>query len=115
MKKQRGEESYRKIFKWSYTSINRVPESVFGVYAIWYKDKAKCIYVGKAEERPIRKRLKEHWNGSHNETLMLWIRSFSYNLYVCFMPADKAKISCLERRLIKLWKPEANKTHNPNN
>lgn len=104
----------REIFKWSYSNIDSVPESIFGVYAFWCKDKAKCIYVGQAGRRPIRKRLKDHWNSSHNKTLGLWIKSFGYNLDVCFVSTEKSRINCLERRLIKLWKPEANETHNPN-
>lgn len=100
------------LAEWSYLNIDRVPKSILGVYAFWCRDNAKCIYVGKAKSHPIKNRLKEHWRGSHNEILKLWIRAFGYNLDVCYMSAEKRKIDVLERRLIKAWKPEANKQHN---
>ena len=50
--------------------------------------------------------------GSHNEILKLWIQAFGDNLDVCYMAAESSKIDTLEKRLIKAWKPEANKQHN---
>lgn len=84
----------------------------YGVYAVWCRENGKCIYVGKAKDRPIRERLKEHWRGSHNETLELWIRAFGEKLDLCFAAADKGRIDTLERRLIRALRPEANRQFN---
>ncbi len=102
----------RRAIRWSYLGIEGVPRNVFGVYAFWCRDNGKCIYVGKAKKQPVKKRLTYHWRGSHNETLRLWIQVFGENLDVCYMAADLTKIDNLERRLIRLWKPEANIQHN---
>ena len=58
-------------------------------------------------------RLRNYWNGaSHNETLKLWIRAFGEYLDVCYTEVQPSKINRFERRLIRLWRPEANKQHN---
>ena len=100
--------------RWSHNSISQMPKDVVGVYAFWCRDNKKCIYVGKAERRPIKERLLEHWRGSHNETLRLWIGAFSETLDVCFMSYNPDRIDELEKRLIRLWHPEANVSGNPN-
>ena len=110
----RKNRSARAITRWSYNAISQIPRDLVGVYAFWCRDNRKCIYVGKAERRPIRDRLRDHWNGSHNETLRLWISEFGDTLDVCFMSYDPARIDKLERRLIRLWHPEANVSGNPN-
>lgn len=102
----------RSVIRWSYPTISRIPKSIVGVYAFWCRDNGKCIYVGKAKDRPLRDRLLEHWRDSHNEVLKLWIQAFGNTLDVCYTSAEKNKIDTFERRLIKAWKPEANKQHN---
>ena len=98
--------------KWSHATISQMPRGIIGVYAFWCRDNGKCIYVGQAKDRPIRERLREHWRSSHNEILKLWIQAFGENLDVCYAATERNKIDTLERRLIKAWKPEANKQHN---
>ena len=98
--------------EWNYYNISLIPKSLFGVYAFWNPYNGKCIYVGKAKESSIRDRLKTHWKYSHNEELRLWIAAFHAKLDICYMTAEKADIDTLERRLIKMWKPETNKQHN---
>ena len=83
-----------------------------GVYAFWCRTNGKCIYVGKARERPIRERLREHWNRSHNESLRLWLEAFGEILDVCYISVERGKIDALERRLIRMWNPEANVQYN---
>ena len=97
---------------WSYLGIGDIPRDIYGVYAFWCRDNGKCIYVGKAEDQPVKARLRRHWNGSHNETLRLWIEAFGSKLDVCYMAADAHRIDRLEKLLIKAWKPEANIEHN---
>lgn len=97
---------------WSYPAISRIPEAVRGVYAFWCRSNGKCIYVGKAEDQPIKDRLKAHWRRSHNRTLRLWIEAFGEHLDICFTPVSSGQIERFERRLIRLWRPEANIQHN---
>ena len=82
-----------------------------GVYVFWCRENNKCVYVGKASERPIQARLREHWRRSHNETLRLWIQAFGDYLDICYVPVEHGRITRLERRLIRLWNPEANVQH----
>ncbi len=105
-------QTKKTIMRWSYHGLSRMPRSVSGVYAFWRRDTGKCIYVGQSQERPIQRRLREHWRYSHNETLRLWIKSFGGNLDVCYMPVEKSKVTAFEKRLIKAWRPEANKQYN---
>ena len=100
------------MLSWSRGSIDRIPRAAHGVYAFWSRDTAKCIYVGQAPRQSIRNRLRDHWRDSHNETLRLWIRAFGEYLDVCYMYVDPSDIDCFERRLITLWRPEANEQHN---
>lgn len=95
----------------SHLSIDQIPRSVIGVYSIWCRDNGKCIYVGQAKDRSIRDRLKDHWNGSHSEVLKLWIKAFGETLDLCYLSVKSDKIDRFEKRLIGLWKPEANVTY----
>ena len=97
--------------RWSHTAITQMPRNVVGVYAFWRRDNGKCIYVGQAKHRPIRQRLLDHWRGSHNESLKLWIRVFGMHLDVCYMAAEEDRIDKLEYRLIRAWNPETNRQH----
>ena len=97
--------------QWSHAAISQMPQGTIGVYAFWRRDNGKCIYVGQAKERPIRKRLLEHWRGSHNEALKLWIRVFGRDLDVCYLSVQRDRIDDLERRLIRALKPETNIQH----
>lgn len=70
-----------KRFDW--LNIARLQDDEYGVYAIWGKN--LCIYVGKAEKQSIKKRLLQHYSGSHNQYLSMWIASthtlwFDYNV-----------------------------------
>ncbi len=104
-------KTVRVSLPWSYPTLSQISEKTTGVYAFWCRDNGKCIYVGQAKDRSIRERLRDHWRGSHNEVLGLWIQAFGENLDVCYMSIDRNKIDTLERRFISAWKPEANKQH----
>ena len=85
-----------------------------GVYAIWWKH--RCLYVGKAVNDTIYKRLASHLSGSHNRNLSLWIGAkngdlkFSYAELNYFV--DKVKIiSMVETQLIKVLEAELNIQH----
>ena len=95
---------------WSYGTLTNLPEGV-GVYAFWNRRSGKCVYVGMTADQSIRDRLHQHWSGSHNETLRLWIRAYGPQLDICYTRVERHRIKVLERRLIRLWNPEANVQH----
>ena len=99
----------RGVFRFSYAGIVAIPKDVSGVYAFWCREKERCIYVGMAKDQSIRTRVLQHWRGSHNEKLNLWLREFGDYLDVCYMSVRGDRIARFEDRLIKLWNPEANK------
>ena len=102
----------RDLERWSYAAAGAVPSGLVGVYAFWYRRTGDCVYVGMAADQPLGKRLRQHWNGSHNETLQLWIQAYGEYLDICYAQVQPRKIRTLERRLIRLWKPKANVQHN---
>jgi len=106
MKKPRNKMPLR------FHNIDHMPSNITGVYAFWCRVTGKCIYVGKAKERPIQKRLKEHWRGSDIRNLQLWIQAFGQFLDICYLPVKYEKINQVEVRLIKMWHPEINVIHN---
>ena len=98
----------------SINSIERIPPSVTGVYAFWNPANAKCIYVGKAEDQPIKNRLRAHWRKAENEKLRLWIQALRGRIEICYLPLERGKIDKCETRLIRAWNPEANINKNRN-
>ena len=106
--KPNDSQRLKKVFKFSYSGITKIPKGVSGVYAFWCRDNSKCVYVGMAKEQPIRTRILQHWRGSHNEKLNMWMREFGNHLDVCYMSVQSNRIARLENRLIRMWKPEAN-------
>lgn len=107
MKKER----HRNLRPWSYPTIAEMPRELVGVYAFWYRRSGRCVYVGMASDQPLKERLRQHWNGSHNETLRLWIQSYGSHLDICYADVERGRIETIERKLIRLWNPEANIQH----
>lgn len=90
-------------------NIDAMDPNLHGLYGFWCRTTGKCIYVGKAEKRPIRTRLLEEWRDSHNKTLRRWISAFGDYLEVCYLPvARRDRIDRMETMLIRAWSPEAN-------
>lgn len=89
-------------------NLGKVPSDKHGVYSFWYR--RRCIYVGMAPVQPIRRRLEQHWAGSHNALLKQWIDSKGEKLCVEYVVVpDIGLIAEIEQRLIKLYQPLANK------
>lgn len=94
-------------------NIESIPATLHGVYGFWCRKNGKCIYVGKADDQPIRTRLLQEWADSHNPMLKLWINAFGESLEVCYLPVkNRGKIRRVEAMLIRAWSPETNKHHN---
>ena len=110
--------TYAKNWKpitFTYSNFTDIPRTYTGVYVIWYRPKNVCIYVGKAQKQPLGKRLHAHWRESHNKILTQWLGACpKADIDVCYRSIKTEKIDRLEKRLIRLWKPEANGTSNPN-
>lgn len=100
----------RERYPFGYDAITRVPRDVRGVYAFWYKERGRCIYVGMTERQTIRTRLFQHWSGSHNETLRLWLSEFGDHIEFCWLQVPVSRVRGMERRLIDLWQPEADES-----
>ena len=88
--------------------IERMPDEVTGIYAIWYKVNGKCLYVGQAQDQPLKVRLKQEWRDSHNSQLKKWISVFGDDIEFCYNIAAAGKIDKFETRLINKLAPETN-------
>ena len=98
-----------KRLHFSLLEIERIPEATRGVYLFWHEESGVCIYVGMAENQPLKECLKQHWRGSHNKTLALLLRAFGRHVIVSYIPIKECgKIPQAKERLIRLWKPVAN-------
>ncbi|MDA8009044.1 MAG: hypothetical protein MPK75_04925 [Alphaproteobacteria bacterium] len=91
-----------------FQTIDYMPRHIRGVYAFWYPDTGKCIYVGKAEKQSIRTRLMQEWQNSHNANLKLWMRVYGDSLEICYLPVKDEKIDRMESKLIRMWNPTTN-------
>ena len=87
--------------------FDKIPANAIGVYGLWFR--RRCIYVGKAEEQPIAKRLHQHWRGTHNFELAAWVQAKASELRVVYVVADtKSTVSSLERLYIRRFQPLTN-------
>jgi excinuclease UvrABC nuclease subunit len=90
-------------------AFEALPFDKHGLYSFWYK--RTCIYVGKAENSSIRKRLTEHWTKTHNDYLADWINAKGPDLRIKVKVIEtRAEIEIFERFFIRKFKPLANKT-----
>lgn len=92
--------------RFTFQNIMSVPRTLVGVYVFHYGP--LFIYVGKAGDRSIQKRLGEHYNGSHNPKLAIWIRALDGDIMFSYVPCDREVIDDLERSMIQHLQPEAN-------
>lgn len=90
----------------TFQNIMSVPQTLVGVYVLYYR--SIFIYVGKAGDRPIRKRLEEHYNGSHNEKLAVWIRALDGDILFHYVRCGRAEIDDLEKSMIHHLQPATN-------
>ena len=88
--------------------FDKIPSNAFGVYGVWFGK--RCIYVGKAEDQPIARRLMQHWRGSHNQDFANWVKAKGVGLRVAYLALDdKSKVACFERFYIRRFQPLTNK------
>ena len=95
-------------FNWA--NIDRISDKVIGIYIFWRGP--FCLYVGKAKDQALKKRIRRHYTECHNPWLALWLKSghkisFSYEAV-----SNKASVDAKERNRIRSLKPLTNKIHN---
>lgn len=99
---------YDKQLRFRRSDIDKIPSDAIGVYGLWFGK--RCIYVGKAEEQPIAKRLQQHWERTHNPELAAWIQAKGPELRVAYViTEEESKIDALERLYIRRFQPLTNK------
>lgn len=101
------QERKHTVLPWSLASIEMLPSSEGGVYAVWCAPTGKCVYVGRTD-RNLRARVKEHWGLGTNRKLALWIAAFGKTLILCYHRCEPRQSRTIEKRLIRTWQPEAN-------
>jgi hypothetical protein len=68
------------------------------------------VYIGKTEKQSLHKRLLDHWEGTHNHALHLWIEAKRDSLLVAFLEIDNpSQIGGYERYYIRIFQPLTNK------
>jgi len=93
----------------SLINIEKIPSDVKGVYGFWCRD--MCLYIGKAEEQPLRDRLLTHFNGTHNPDLRLWIQTYPKEIEFAYKQIlETSTIHSVERLMIERYNPRTNKT-----
>lgn len=97
-------------FPFDFNALHRAPRVQHAVYSFWSKSKDSHVYIGKTD-RPLSQRLREHWRGSDNPTLRVWIEHESCDLVVCYVECPARLVLKLERRLIRRLDPDGNRAH----
>lgn len=101
---------YESQLAFTRSNIECIPADAKGVYAIWFRK--RCIYVGLASQQSIARRLRQHWEQSHNEDLALWIRAKGSALTFNYQSLDDpVDIQTFEHECIRRFQPVANKTN----
>lgn len=85
-------------------NILSIPTGKSGVYVLYYE--SSFVYVGKAGD--IRNRLTQHYNGSHNPKLSIWISALDGSIKLTYLPCHEEDLDDLERSLIIYLQPAAN-------
>ena len=102
--------SKRMLVNWA--NLNRAPADEHGLYSFWRGP--ICIYVGKAKEQALRKRLLQHYTACKNPELKLWLKSSYDVLFEYETVANNDAIDAKERKAIKKLAPLTNKIYNTN-
>jgi excinuclease UvrABC nuclease subunit len=93
-------------FRFNWHNISKVSDDEYGIYSIWSKN--VCLYVGKAEKQSLRKRLLQHYSGSHNDKLTLWLNSSHEKWFSVEIVKNTMMIDVKERQSIKWYAPISN-------
>ena len=88
--------------------FDKIPSGTHGIYGIWFG--RRCIYIGKAEDQPIRTRLEQHWTKAENAEFQTWINAKGSALKFTYLViSEKSNIDSMERLFIRKFQPLTNK------
>jgi excinuclease UvrABC nuclease subunit len=93
----------------SYVNIMRWAPEAPGIYRFFFGK--ICLYVGSARDQTLKDRLKQHWRGSHNHRLGIWIKNHGKTITVEFCVVDVRdleRIKELEQSQIQKFSPMLN-------
>lgn len=94
--------------RFSLLNILAIPRKIGGVYIFFYNH--NFVYVGQSKsDEGLLKRLLNHYNGSQNQDLAVWIEAFDGDLRFTYISCCDNKIDDLERSLIHYLQPITNK------
>jgi len=100
-------DPFRNQISFRLREIERLRDVGCGIYGFWFGK--NCIYVGKADLQAIYSRLVQHYKGTHNRILRLWIEAKGPRLRVSYKAiSNSADIDVMERVCIQRFKPLAN-------
>ena len=80
--------------------IEEISLSCPGVYILWFNK--ICTYVGE-KNRPIRKRLREHWSNCHNDDLKNWIHAQGRKLEFQWECIPAISLFSLRKESPRIW------------
>ena len=102
---------YNCFIRFRRSDIEGIDDNAEGVYGFWYNK--RCLYIGKTQNRSIKERLMDYWNGrSHNPYLQLWIDVCREEIKIAYSIRDDSKTRhSLERYYIRRFSPLTNKTN----
>ena len=104
---------YEHQIRFTRANLDKLPPDAFGIYGVWYRK--RCIYVGKAKDQPIARRLQQHWRAAQNPDLANWLKAKGPELRIAYqVENDKSRINELERTYIRRFQPLANRHHYDN-
>ena len=84
-----------------------LPADAIGVYCFWHGNRS--IYVGKTDKQTLKTRLKQHYDGSHNDKLSNWISAEGAELKFSYVICSNSdEVNNLEKKDIHRLQPITN-------
>ncbi len=87
-------------------NILDIPKKTIGVYIFYHNH--DFVYVGKSTDQGVQERLTQHYNGSHNAKLSLWVKALDGDVKFIYLRCEETEIDDLEKSLILFLQPITN-------
>ena len=85
-------------------NILAIPKKTIGVYIFYYNH--DFVYVGQSTG--VQERLTQHYSGSHNQKLSLWVEALDGDIQFTYLRCEDTEIDDLEKSLILFLQPITN-------
>ena len=85
-------------------NIFSIPFSITGVYILFHS--RTIVYVGQSQD--IRSRMRQHYDGSHNKAVRIWIDALDGDIEFAYFHCVNVDIDDAEKSMIKFLQPFAN-------